>query len=65
MVRRRVLAAAKCAAATNSPSACVCYMTRAKLHVILPNPHGRDISAAFLSRILRQAGLSREEWEVL
>lgn len=40
-------------------------MTRGSLHVILPNPHGRDISAPFLSRILRQAALSREEWEAL
>jgi predicted RNA binding protein YcfA (HicA-like mRNA interferase family) len=28
----------------------------------VPNPHGRDISVDLLARILRQAGISREEW---
>jgi hypothetical protein len=28
----------------------------------IPNPHGGDISVDLLTRILRQAGISREEW---
>jgi predicted RNA binding protein YcfA (HicA-like mRNA interferase family) len=31
--------------------------------VVLPNPHGGDISAGLVARLLRQAGISREEWE--
>jgi len=30
--------------------------------VIIPNQHEGDISVGFLRRILRQAGVSREEW---
>jgi hypothetical protein len=33
--------------------------------LILPNPHSGDIGVALLSRILAQAGVSREEWEAL
>jgi hypothetical protein len=29
----------------------------------IPNPHGADIGANLLTRILRDAGVSREEWE--
>ena len=29
---------------------------------ILPNPHKSDVSVDLLFRILRQAGVSREEW---
>ena len=28
----------------------------------IPNPHRGDVSVDLLSRILRQAGISREEW---
>ena len=31
----------------------------------LPNPHLGDIGPALLVRILRQAGVSRDEWEAL
>jgi predicted RNA binding protein YcfA (HicA-like mRNA interferase family) len=34
-----------------------------KLHI--PNPHGGDIGPHLLARILKQAGLTREEWERL
>jgi predicted RNA binding protein YcfA (HicA-like mRNA interferase family) len=37
-------------------------LRRADLTVILPNKHPGDISVGLLSRILRQAGVSREEW---
>jgi len=28
----------------------------------IPDPHGRDISVDLLVKILRQAGISREDW---
>ena len=31
--------------------------------VTLPNPHSTDVSVSLLARILRQAGVTREEWE--
>jgi predicted RNA binding protein YcfA (HicA-like mRNA interferase family) len=37
-------------------------MRRGDLTLILPNPHEGDIGAGFLRRLLRQAGISREEW---
>jgi len=38
------------------------FMTRGQVRLILPNPHGREISVDLLVRLLRQAGVSREEW---
>lgn len=32
------------------------------LTLIIPNPHQGDISIGLLHRILRQAGVSRQEW---
>jgi predicted RNA binding protein YcfA (HicA-like mRNA interferase family) len=37
-------------------------MRRGDLTVIIPNPHKGDIGVGLLRRILRQAGVSREEW---
>ncbi len=37
-------------------------MRRGEVTVIIPNPHQGDISVGLLQRILRQAGISREEW---
>jgi predicted RNA binding protein YcfA (HicA-like mRNA interferase family) len=37
-------------------------MRRGEVTVIIPNPHQKDISVGLLQRILRQAGVSREEW---
>ena len=31
----------------------------------VPNPHGGDIGAGLLARILRDAGIDRVEWEKL
>jgi len=28
----------------------------------IPNPHGEDISVDLLAKILRQAGIARDEW---
>lgn len=33
--------------------------------VVVPNPHKGDIGRDLLARILRQAGISREDWEKL
>jgi predicted RNA binding protein YcfA (HicA-like mRNA interferase family) len=41
------------------------FMLRQSQRLILPNPHRGDISAALLSRLLRQANVSREEWEAV
>jgi predicted RNA binding protein YcfA (HicA-like mRNA interferase family) len=38
-------------------------MQRQTVTVIIPNPHGSDIGTGLLTRLLRQAGLSRQEWE--
>jgi predicted RNA binding protein YcfA (HicA-like mRNA interferase family) len=37
-------------------------MRRGNLTVIIPNPHEEDISVGLLRRLLRQAGIPREEW---
>jgi predicted RNA binding protein YcfA (HicA-like mRNA interferase family) len=41
------------------------FMLRPPVRLVLPNPHGGSIGRNLLSRILRQAGISREEWERL
>ena len=41
------------------------FMQRGEVKIIIPNPHGGEIGVGLLSRILRQAGISREEWERL
>ena len=37
-------------------------MRRDNLTIIIPNPHQGDISVGLLQRILRQAGVTRDEW---
>lgn len=39
------------------------YMVRNGVRVAIPNPHSSDIGVGLLSRILKQAGVSRKEWE--
>ena len=41
------------------------FMLRGTESVTIPNPHGRDIGPNLLARLLRQAGISRAEWETL
>ena len=41
------------------------FMVRDGLRVRIPNPHQGDISQNLLARILKQAGIDREEWEDL
>jgi predicted RNA binding protein YcfA (HicA-like mRNA interferase family) len=38
------------------------FMVRGKLKVRIPNPHRRDISKYLVAEILRQAGISADEW---
>jgi hypothetical protein len=40
-------------------------MTKVQINLTIPNPHRGDIGRDLLARILRQAGISREEWEKL
>ena len=39
------------------------YMKGRGRKLRLPNPHAEDIGRGLLVRILRQAGIEREEWE--
>ena len=39
------------------------FMTKDDLQLTIPNPHKNDISVALLSRLLKQAGIGKEEWE--
>ena len=41
------------------------FMIRHQTRIALPNPHRGDIGKALLSRILRQAEVSRDQWEQL
>lgn len=41
------------------------FMVKDRLRLRIPNRHQSDIGVALLSRILKQAGISREEWERL
>ncbi len=42
------------------------YMSKGQLKVSISNPHkGSDISTGLLARVLRQANISRDEWESL
>ncbi|GFP18538.1 hypothetical protein HKBW3S03_00043 [Candidatus Hakubella thermalkaliphila] len=38
------------------------YMIKGSLVLTIPNPHRGDIGVALLSRILRRAGVTKEEW---
>lgn len=38
------------------------FMVRREVRLIVPNPHRQEISTDLLVRILRQAGVSREDW---
>lgn len=38
------------------------YMIKGDLVLTIPNPHRREIGVALLSRILRRAGATKEEW---
>lgn len=38
-------------------------MMRGDVRLILPNPHRSNIGVDLLVRLLRQAGITREEWQ--
>ncbi|MSQ16868.1 MAG: type II toxin-antitoxin system HicA family toxin [Dehalococcoidia bacterium] len=39
------------------------FMRRGRVRLILPNPHRGDIDTPLLRRMIRQAGISQEEWD--
>jgi predicted RNA binding protein YcfA (HicA-like mRNA interferase family) len=39
------------------------FMLKGDRRLILPNPHRADISVDLLVRLLRQAGITRKEWQ--
>ena len=41
------------------------FMVKGNLRLTLPNPHQGEINKDLLSRILKQAGISRGDWEKL
>jgi predicted RNA binding protein YcfA (HicA-like mRNA interferase family) len=41
------------------------FMQRGGLSLTIPNPHGGDIGPSLLAQLLRQARITREEWERL
>jgi predicted RNA binding protein YcfA (HicA-like mRNA interferase family) len=41
------------------------FMERGDFRLRLPNPHQGDIGRSLLAALLREAGISREEWEKL
>ncbi|PJE73712.1 MAG: hypothetical protein COV02_01080 [Candidatus Terrybacteria bacterium CG10_big_fil_rev_8_21_14_0_10_41_10] len=38
------------------------FMVKGSLKIHIPNPHRGDISKSLLGEILRQAGISADEW---
>jgi len=41
------------------------YVVRGELKLYIPNPHDGEIGRDLLARILRQAGIDRNDWESL
>ena len=41
------------------------FMIKEQLRLTIPNPHQSDIGVNLLSKILKQAGISKEEWQKL
>lgn len=41
------------------------FMIRRDVTITLPNPHQGDVGRELLSRILRQAGITKDQWEKL
>ncbi len=40
-------------------------MVKGPLKLVIPNPHQGDIGVVLLDRILKQAGISRDDWQNL
>jgi predicted RNA binding protein YcfA (HicA-like mRNA interferase family) len=41
------------------------FMIKGSLRLTIPNPHESDIGANLLSKIIKQAGITKDEWENL
>jgi len=41
------------------------FMVRDETTIRIPNPHHADVGKGLLARLLRQAGIDRDEWEAL
>lgn len=41
------------------------FMVKGQHRLVIPNPHREKISRDLLTRILKQAGIERDEWERL
>lgn len=41
------------------------FMVKGEVTLTIPNPHGSDINKTLLLKIIKQAGISREDWESL
>lgn len=41
------------------------FMVKGDITIRVPNPHQADIGLELLARVLRQANISRDEWEKL
>lgn len=41
------------------------FMVKGKLKLRIPNPHQEDISTGLLAELLKQANISKEEWDKL
>jgi predicted RNA binding protein YcfA (HicA-like mRNA interferase family) len=41
------------------------FRLRDQISFTIPNPHGSDIGPNLLAKVLRQAGITRHEWEAL
>jgi predicted RNA binding protein YcfA (HicA-like mRNA interferase family) len=40
-------------------------MIKGTVRIIIPNPHQNEIGRELLSRILKEAGITRSEWETI
>jgi predicted RNA binding protein YcfA (HicA-like mRNA interferase family) len=41
------------------------FMVKNSITIRVPNPHQKDIGKELLSKILRQSGIDKKEWEKL
>jgi predicted RNA binding protein YcfA (HicA-like mRNA interferase family) len=41
------------------------FMLKGEITIRVPNPHQDDIGKELLARILRQAGITKDDWEKL
>lgn len=39
------------------------YMVKGTLRVRVPNPHGQSVSVGLIRKIIKQAGITQEQWE--